>query len=72
MIPSKSDPRWAEIVKNPDAYKTKVSSIATKLMLGTVKIRAQTASVEESIEHVYSYFTKNESALADDIAALFK
>lgn len=72
MIPSMSDPRWAKIVKDPDAYKTRVTSIATKLMLGTIKIRAQRESVEESIEHAYKYFTKNESALEDDIAALFK
>ena len=72
MIPEISDPVWTDIVNNPDAYKTKVSSMATKMMLATIKIRAGSESVGNRIKYAYDYFNKNESALAEDIAALFE
>jgi hypothetical protein len=72
MIPNRSNPRWAEIVRHPEAYKTRVTSMGTKMMLASIGIRAERESVLECVEHAYNYFARNERALADDIAALFK
>jgi hypothetical protein len=71
MLPSKFDPRWAKIANNPDAYKDKVSSLPTRLMLGALKIKVQREPLASRIDHAYDFFVKNQQMVANDIKALF-
>lgn len=71
MIPAKTDPRWKKIVQNPEAYKDKVSSLATKMLFSGLKIKKMRSSEDELIEAAIAFFKKNERIVANDIKMLF-
>ncbi len=71
MIPPKTDPRWKKLVQAPDDFKTKVTSLHTRVMLSGLKIRATTNSLEQMIDNCHEFFVKNEKMVAADIDALF-
>ncbi len=72
MLPGKTDPRWKKLVEGPDSYKDKISSLATKVMLSGLKIKAPNHSVDELITIAFEFFEKNEKIVAQDIEAIFK
>ena len=71
MVPDKSDSRWLKIVEDPEAYKSKVSSLSTKMLLATLKIKGSREPAEQLVEHAHKFFVKNEKVVVKDIEALF-
>ena len=71
MIPSITDPRWKQIVENPENYKSKVTALPTRVFLGFIKAKSKSTSQNELVKNAYDFFVKNEKVVKNDIDALF-
>lgn len=72
MIPSKSDPRWKQIVIGDDALN--FQALPTKMLMMRVRVLARDKTpqkIEEAIEIAYDFFSQNSNILYNDIVLLF-
>lgn len=71
MIPPVSNPKWSQLIKGEISFDYKL--LALKIMLTRLqqKVKANPASVADSIKELADFFTKNEKLLADDIKTIF-
>ena len=73
MIPLKSDPRWKALVTGSEPLKLK--GLATKMIMTRVRLmgaRKDEKSLQDAIDTVYEYFSKNLETAGDDIRTLFE
>jgi hypothetical protein len=73
MIPSKSDGRWAKLVKGEVEHSFK--SVPAGLMMSRMRRETQanpdTSTLKRCIDEAYLFFEKYEPILSDDITRIF-
>lgn len=72
MVPSKSDPRWKQIVIGDDALN--FQALPTKMLMMRIRVLAKDKTpqkIEEAIEIAYDFFSQNSNILYNDIVLLF-
>ena len=73
MIPSKTDGKWAKLVKGELQHNFK--SVPAGLMLSRLHRESDAnkdqATLQRCIDEIYSFFEKYESILRDDISNIF-
>jgi hypothetical protein len=71
MLPPKNDPRWTWFIDH--IGETHVTDLSAKMFLSRLKMQAGGghADKRELIAMAHAFFTKHETALADDIRRIF-
>lgn len=73
MIPPKSDPRWKEIVLDDTVYN--FHALPTMLLMMRIKLLVKDRTpqkIDEAIDIVYDFFSKNSKVVFNDIKLLFE
>jgi hypothetical protein len=68
MVPPKTDPRWRKLVTAK--VKPPVTGFVTKMLFSRVAVlctRNDEGSIQEAIQILHEYFSKNEVAAAGDL-----
>jgi hypothetical protein len=73
MLPSRTDPRWQNLVDNPSAFTYEF--LALKILMSRIALNAgrspSPAERDAAIDEVYGLFQKHERLLRSDIATIF-
>jgi hypothetical protein len=73
MIPAKTDPKWAKLVKGE--IKHSFNNVPAGLMVSRLQRETVTAADQQTlrrcIDEVYAFFEKYEAILRADIATIF-
>ena len=73
MIPSKTDGKWAKLVKGE--LKHNFKSVPAGLMISRLRRESDSnkdqATLQRCIDEIYVFFEKYESILRDDISNIF-
>lgn len=68
MLPSRRDPRWRNLVLQPEAYT--YDFLALKILMQRI-VRLGAPDVEAAVDEIYSVFHKHERLMAKDIQVIF-
>ena len=73
MLPEKNDPRWKDLVMGEKTFA--FEELATKMVVMRSQMLVRTlpseAKIQEAIDLVHAFFSKNEYAVKEDIKAIF-
>ena len=74
QVPPKNDPRWRRFLNTLNDVRA--ANLATKMLISRLKVKIafdpSQAAKDQAIEAAYDFFSRNESAVADDIGQIFK
>jgi len=73
MIPPKTDPKWAALVKGEINYRFSSASASMLFFCLRAKVRSDNsaATLQQSIDEAHVFLTKYERTLQPDIKAIF-
>lgn len=71
MLPDKSDKRWKQLVRGDFNHQFKSVPAGMCVARNIRAIQQNEQSIEQSVEEVYTFFSKYEPILQDDISAVF-
>jgi hypothetical protein len=73
MLPPKTDPKWNKFLTNLPTVQ--VSNLPARMLINRLKLKlgmgSGDASRKEIIDSAYEFFSKNETAMAEDIKKIF-
>lgn len=73
MVPPKTDPKWAKFLSNLGSVPA--NDLSVKMMMSRIKIKIlfdpSDAARQQAISDAFTFFTKNEAALKEDIKTFF-
>jgi len=73
MLPQKDDARWARFIE--ELAQVQVKDLAAQMMIKGLKLKLKQDGTEEAkaeaIHTAYEFFSKNETAMAEDIHRIF-
>jgi hypothetical protein len=73
MLPAKTDPKWTKFVTNLPTLQ--VTNLPARMLVNRLKLKLGMGSTDairkEIIDAAYEFFSKNETAVADDIKKIF-
>lgn len=72
MVPPKTDPKWESFLDNLGSVS--VSSMGTRVLLTKLMLMHYQKDAEKrkkAIDEAYSFFSKNENAVKEDIKLIF-
>jgi hypothetical protein len=73
MVPPKDDPRWKQIVLDEKKYN--FSALPTKMLMMRLRLLTKDNTpqkIEEAIDIIHDFFSKNVHVLQPDICMLFE
>jgi hypothetical protein len=71
-VPAKTDPRWRDLVSGKK--NVQFTGLATRICFTRVRLiggKPDDASVQQAITLAFDFFTKNETAAAEDLRLAF-
>lgn len=71
MIPSTSNPKWAQLIKGDLTYDYKFLALKIVLTRLQQKVKYNSAELPASVDELNAFFTKHQALLADDIKMIF-
>ena len=71
MIPSTSNPKWAQLIKGDLTYDYKFLALKIVLTRLQQKFKYNSAELPTSVDELNAFFTKHQALLADDIKMIF-
>lgn len=73
MVPPKNDPKWSKFLSSLGSIPA--SDLSVKMMMNRIKMKIlfdpSDAARQQAISDAFTFFTKNEAALKEDIKNIF-